>query len=89
MSKKPDYDTLLAERDKLLSVNKEMRFKIQELIHRGSAIFDTFYADSKEVTDEMLDEWYAILIWPPAYSLEESEELAEMREEFCKRRAKK
>ena len=88
MPTKEEYDTLLAERNRLLAVNKEMRFKIQALIEKGSIIVDSFYHNNGEVTEEQMQDWYSTLIWPPAYSWEEAKEIREMQESF-KRQPKK
>ena len=88
MPSQEDYDTLLAERNRLLAVNKEMRFKMQALIEKGSVIVDSFFHNNGEVTEDQIDDWYSTLIWPPAYSWEEAKELRDMEASF-KRKPKK
>lgn len=75
--------SLKIENARIVEINNQMRKKIQALIERGSVIASAHYNNGK-ATKQQLDNWYGTLIWPPAYSIEESDEIIAERPALLK-----
>ena len=77
-------ESLKIENSRIIEINNQMRQKIQALIERGSVIADAHYHNKGKVTKQQLDNWYGTLIWPPAYSIEESDAIIAERPALLK-----